>query len=398
MHHFDHLGLAQDALAGHVAIVTGGGQGIGREVSLALAGLGAKVVIAEISDTGAETERLIRAEGGSALYIHTDVSSESAVAELAERTRSTFGPASILVNNAIVAPVARVMELARGRGTIVNMVSTDAMHSMSAYIASKQGLVGLSQSLAAEVGDQGVRVVALAPGFVATPGLQEVGQKLAPRLGLSIEQFLNMPLHKGYEGAMPVEDAGAATAYLIAALADELHGEVVTGYDVLERAGVLPGPGTGKAPTAAVPYQLAGETSAHPTPGASLAACGRLQEVITQVAAEFGRLPIFIRPLARSGFKKKAILSVQDWGRALSDLANLLRAAESGGQPALATLTADLPRWDRLLAGLSRYCHDLPEETARFTRDEAMLREVARIAAERIALIRDLSNVLRRFV
>ncbi|MBF8283775.1 MAG: 3-oxoacyl-(acyl-carrier-protein) reductase, partial [Anaerolineales bacterium] len=107
----ERVGLARDALAGQVAVVTGGGRGIGREIVRAFAWLGARVVIAELSDDGLETERMVKEAGGQALFVKTDVSSEAEVAGLARRTREAFGPVNILVNNAILCPVAPVLEM-----------------------------------------------------------------------------------------------------------------------------------------------------------------------------------------------------------------------------------------------------------------------------------------------
>ena len=81
----DRLGLRSDNLTGKTAVVTGAGQGIGRELALALSRLGAAVVIAEIKDTGAEVESLIRAEGGRALFVKSDISDEDSVKALAEK-------------------------------------------------------------------------------------------------------------------------------------------------------------------------------------------------------------------------------------------------------------------------------------------------------------------------
>lgn len=186
----EQLGLRSDELAGRVAVVTGAGQGIGREVALALARLGARVVVADMNEmTGAETAELIRAAGGTATFVRTDVARESDVARLAMWTLADFGPAEILVNNAALSPVASLLEmepdlfdrvmavnlrgafltcrafvpgmLERKRGTIVNLVSADTMANMSAYIASKQGLVGFSQSLATELEHEHIRVIAV---------------------------------------------------------------------------------------------------------------------------------------------------------------------------------------------------------------------------------------------
>jgi NAD(P)-dependent dehydrogenase (short-subunit alcohol dehydrogenase family) len=334
-------GLARNTLNKQVAIVTGAGRGIGRETARALAWLGAKVVVAEWNDVlGTETRELIQREGGEALFIHTDVSDSDSIKELAAKTHKAFRTVDILVNNAILCPAASVTEmevdlwdkvlavnlrgtfltcktflpemLAKKHGTIVNMISTEAMSGLSAYIASKQGIAGFSQSLALEVEGQGVCVIPFGPGMVDTPGIRSVAPDLAPRLGMSEEQFLAVPLHPAFDGLMPVEYAGAATAYLIAKLADESHGEIVTGYEVLERAGVIAPPGIGEQAPA---LSQAGEV---PFIGEGVdldlqSLCEQFAEMIVATEAEFNKLPVFVRPLARSGFKGKAGQSLRDW-------------------------------------------------------------------------------------
>jgi NAD(P)-dependent dehydrogenase (short-subunit alcohol dehydrogenase family) len=216
-------GLQRDALSGQVAVVTGAGRGIGREAACALAWLGAPVVIAELDeDHGLETSRTISVQGGEALLVRTDVSDPGSVAALAQEANAAFGPVNILVNNAIYLRHAPVVEmsledwdrtlavnlrgafltcreflpamLAKKAGVIVNMISAEAMPGLSAYIASKQGITGFSQSLALEVHGAGVAVVAFAPGMVDTPGLRSVAGGLAPALGMSAEQFLGFSL------------------------------------------------------------------------------------------------------------------------------------------------------------------------------------------------------------
>ncbi len=119
------------------------------------------------------------------------------------------------------------------------MVSAEAMPGLSAYIASKQGIVGFSQSLDLEVEASNIQVIAFAPGMVDTPGIRASAPALAPLLGMTEEQFLTTPLHAAYDGLMPPEHAGVATVYLVARLAKEAHGQVINGYEVLEKAGVL---------------------------------------------------------------------------------------------------------------------------------------------------------------
>lgn len=398
-------GLRDDALAGQVVVVTGAGRGIGCEAARALASLGARVVIAEVDESsGRKVEVSIRDAGGDALFVRTDVSDAASVAALAEQVHAACGAVSILINNAVFIREAAVVEMSlddwdrtlavnlRGTflvcraflpdmlsakcGTIVNMVSTEAMPGLAAYIATKQGVVGFSQSLALEVGEHGVRVIPYGPGMVDTPGIRSVAAGLAPRLGMSEAQFLSVPLHPAFDSLMPAEYAGVGVAYLVAELADEFHGEMVTGYTVLERAGLIETPGVQESTAPASGPQV---------PGEALDLSRRLQEIIAQTEVEFGRLPAFVRPLARGGFKGKAGQSLQDWTRTAAALAAQL---EQG------VLLPDAARPRSLLDKLVTYYEGVPAETARFTKDAETLRAVEETSRERIAVIRALTAAL----
>ncbi|MEW6651740.1 MAG: SDR family oxidoreductase [Chloroflexota bacterium] len=398
----NHSAFSGVSLRGQVALVTGAGRGIGRETARALARLGARLVIAELDlVSGDETASLIRRAGGEAIFVPTDVSNPDAVAALAARTHAAFGVLDILVNNAILCPVAPLVEmelglwdrviavnlraafltcktflpemLARNRGVIVNMISSDAMPGLAAYIASKQGLNGFSQSLALEVGGQGVRVIPFGPGMVDTPGIRAAAPALAPCLGMSEAQLLSVPLHPAFDGLMPVEYAAAAAAYLIAVLADEYHGDPVNGYTVLERAGIIPAaaPPPGDAPAPAESFA---------PPAADLPGLlDALFQVLLETEAEFASLPVFARPLARSGFKSKAGASLTDWQR-------LIDSTRAGVSPA-----ADLPA---RLNKLAAYYRGVPAETARFTRDRELLRSVEQLCCRRVELIESLAHSL----
>jgi len=416
------LGLARESLAGQLAVVTGAGRGIGRAVALALAALGAEVAVAELANSGAETEAALRAAGGRGFWIRTDVSDSASVAHLVAEAPG----AGILINNAILCPVAPVLEmdvalwdrvmavnlrgtfltcqaylpgmLAAGRGTIVNMVSTDAMANLSAYIASKAGIAAFSRSLAAEVGEGGVHVVALAPGFVDTPGLREAAAGLAPRLGLTPEGFLRFSPHAAYAGAMPAADAAAATAYLVARLAADYHGEQVTGYQVLERAGYLATATETAAPsTTAAPESTAGSgsTAAPDAPAASaLALCERLAAFLADTEADFARLPIFVRPLARGAFRQRTGHDGREWREWATALAAQLKGLAGGDAAGAAELHHSAAQSVEGLGRLAAYYQAAPAETARFTKDEAMLSEVRRIMAVREATTRSLQAAL----
>ena len=260
--------------------------------------------------------------------------------------------------------------LAKKQGIILNMVSTDAMPGLSAYIASKQGITGFSQSLDLEVYSGGVRVIPFAPGMVDTPGIRSVAQGLAPRLGLHTDQFLTLSLHAGYDGLMPAEHAAAATVYLAAHLADEFHGQVVNGYEVLERAGLL-------QTSLEQPIIL----------GQQQKASGNLDDLLKSLSAilletddEFNQLPIFVRPIARQGFKNKSGKSISDWQRQISSL-----SVPETAIPAILT---------KQLQALILYYQDVPKETSRFFRDEQVLQEMTDICCQRIAVIEELAKLI----
>jgi hypothetical protein len=167
---------------------------------------------------------------------------------------------------------------------------------------------------------------------------------------------------------MPAEHAGAAAVFLALRLADEFHGSVVNGYEVLERAGFLK-----KTELAS------GETRLQEPGSTSLAeALEVVARIIDETGKEFDRLPVFVRPIARAGFKSKSGMSGEDWKRALA-------AAREGRVHS--GLGASLEK-------LGGYYEAVPGETARFTRDKDLLAEVAKTCDDRIAAIRRLKSLV----
>jgi 3-oxoacyl-[acyl-carrier protein] reductase len=183
-----------------VAIVTGGASGLGKTFCLALAQEEAKLVVADIKEKEAEqTASEIKARGGRAISIKTDVTSEAATLAMAKETIKQFGKIDILVNNAaLVFGITRkpfteippdewdkLMTVnlkgaflcsravfpqmkKQGKGKIINLTSETAFTGsryMVHYVTSKGGIVSFTKALAVEVGQYGIRVNAIGPGF-----------------------------------------------------------------------------------------------------------------------------------------------------------------------------------------------------------------------------------------
>jgi NAD(P)-dependent dehydrogenase (short-subunit alcohol dehydrogenase family) len=194
-----------DEFQGKVALVTGGTSGIGRAAALAYAKEGARVVVAgRRAAEGEETVRLVRAQGGEAIFVTTDVSQAAQVKELVDRTMQKFGRLDFAFNNAGVEqqPTSlleqdeetydRVMNinvkgvwlsmkyeipamLKTGGGSIVNTSSSlgvVAMPGIEIYAASKHAVIGLTKSAAVEFSKQGIRVNAVLPAAIETDMLE----------------------------------------------------------------------------------------------------------------------------------------------------------------------------------------------------------------------------------
>ncbi|HUQ08148.1 MAG TPA: glucose 1-dehydrogenase [Kofleriaceae bacterium] len=213
-----------------VALVTGAGSGIGRDIAYQLAGEGARVVVSDINDAGGEeTVAQIRARDGHAFYHRADTSRPRDNEALVAAAVKQFGGLHVAVNNAgIGGPQALAGEypldgwdkviainlsgvfygmryqipamLSSGGGSIVNIASIlgqVGFRNSPAYVAAKHGVVGLTRAAALDYGTQKVRINAVGPGFIRTPlvekslsaeALQHLeGQHAMNRLGESTE-------------------------------------------------------------------------------------------------------------------------------------------------------------------------------------------------------------------
>ncbi|MGK2852019.1 MAG: SDR family NAD(P)-dependent oxidoreductase [Candidatus Limnocylindrales bacterium] len=195
-------------LADKVTIITGAGGGMGRVAARMFAAQGAKVVVAEFSETaGQETVDLIKADGGEATFVKVDVSKDADAKGMVDHAVATYGRLDCLYNNAGIMPEAdhsvtdtevdvwdAVMAVnvrgvylgckyaipamqAGGGGSIINIASFVAILGCSvpqdAYTASKGAVLSLTRSLAVQFGPDGIRTNAICPGPIETPLLMD---------------------------------------------------------------------------------------------------------------------------------------------------------------------------------------------------------------------------------
>ncbi len=228
---------AADRITGRTALVTGGGNGLGRTIALALCRRGARVIVAgRTQSTLGETAVLASASGYEVRTAIVDVADPASVAllqaELADET------VSILINNAgVPGPVAALVDvepaewddvfainvrgvylvcraflpamIARGAGDVINLASVSGKRPLARrtpYCASKMAVIGLTTTLAAEVGPLGVTVNSLSPGPVRGPRMDRNMRLESERLGITVEEATGQFVSRAALGRMLEED------------------------------------------------------------------------------------------------------------------------------------------------------------------------------------------------
>ncbi len=233
-----------------VAVVTGGGGGIGEAYAKALAKEGAAVVIAELNaDGGQRVAREVEEAGGRSLFVQTDVSSEESCLAMGEAAIATFGGVDFLVNNAAIyggmelhslltVPVdyyknfmavnmdgcilatraVHASMASRGGGAIVNQSSAAAWMGAGYYGIAKLAMHAITHSLARELGPKGIRVNAIAPGPTDT----EATRKIVPEF-IRDQILSSMPISR----MGTVDDMVGAALFLLSDDASWITGQIL---------------------------------------------------------------------------------------------------------------------------------------------------------------------------
>ncbi|MEW6131033.1 MAG: SDR family NAD(P)-dependent oxidoreductase [Acidobacteriota bacterium] len=248
-------------LQAQVALITGGGKGIGRAIARLFASEGAKVVVNGTDQTAIESvAKEINESGGQAIAYPADIADEALVKQMVETTVKEFGKLDILVNNSgIAGPTAAVVDVSRDEwdrtlainltgamlcakyalpnmierrsGTVINITSVGGLGGYayrSPYCASKWAMIGLSKTIALEAGPYGITANAIAPGPVRGPRIDAVIQKRAEAIGKSFEE-----VEREYTGQTALkrmvenEDIAEMALFLASAAGRNITGEVI---------------------------------------------------------------------------------------------------------------------------------------------------------------------------
>ncbi len=233
-------------MTGKTTIVTGGSQGIGRAISEFLAGKGSHIAIFDVLD-GADVVRAIEATGVKARFFQVDVTDYQAVEKGIESVKSDLGDIDNLVNNAGITrdklllrmteddwdrvirinlkgvfncTKAVLRHMLRRGGSIVNIASITGLMGnagQSNYAASKAGIIGFTKSIAKEYGERGIRVNAVAPGFIRTDMTAVLDEKYRETMVKSV------PLRREGE---PL-DVARVVYFLLSDYSSYITGEVI---------------------------------------------------------------------------------------------------------------------------------------------------------------------------
>jgi NAD(P)-dependent dehydrogenase (short-subunit alcohol dehydrogenase family) len=258
-------------LTDQVAVITGGANGLGEGVAMSMARFGAHIAIVDIdAERGERVAAAVRALGRQALFVAADATDSTQLVAAIERVHQQFGRIDILMNNvggvrrvafvdqserswrkhidlnfvsmlSATQAAAKLMIAGKRGGTILNVASSEALRAapgFAVYAACKAAMVSFSRSMALELADHGIRVHALAPDMIETPGLKPYFDAANPAEIAARDRYI--PL--GRLGT--TEEFGAVAVFLCSKMSSYL-----TGLTIPVDAGALASSGWTRSPT-----------------------------------------------------------------------------------------------------------------------------------------------------
>jgi NAD(P)-dependent dehydrogenase (short-subunit alcohol dehydrogenase family) len=382
-------------LAGRVAIVTGAGRGIGRETARVLARVGASVVVAEIDDAGQDTVDLILSEGGTAIFVRTDVGDPASMARLADRTRSELGHADIVVNNAATFVIKPLLDqdsddwerqlavnlggaysairlfvpamVERRHGVMVFLGSAEGMPYIGAYSATKAALRSLSASLGAELGaDAGVSTYLFGPGMVDTPGGRMAFEVIAGMHHMTFDEFVAFSAPGGVLASAEASATGLVGTILNA---PDFHGDETDHVAGLGRIGLdADGRPLGEDSSTAPPAPAGRADPATVTRNRAIEA------IIETTISDIAGASMFARPMLRRGFRQATGMTPEEFLERARGSTAALEAGTFGGAAAEAYV-ADLQRLGELLESQTTMFRNWERDPAKLESGLAALAE-----------------------
>jgi NAD(P)-dependent dehydrogenase (short-subunit alcohol dehydrogenase family) len=363
------FGLSQETLAGETIVVTGAGGGIGYEAARALLWLGANVIIAEIDqNTGQQAAQALGDEFNPerVLFVQTDVGEQESVQNLAVRSLLRFGKVDVVVNNATIAVLGTVLEvpierwddsyhvnmrgpvlmaqvflpgmIERGHGSFLCVSSTGTAY-LGGYETFKAAQVHLANTLDAELEGTGVNVLTIGPGLVMTDTARQAVMELAPRMEMSLDEFMKM----NHGAILTVEEAGVGFA-LAVVFAERFRGQEISSMQALRAADINFG-------TAAPEVKA---ISSQEERDRKLALCQAVRKTLEEQSQGWKQRSIFERQWVLRDFKKTAGMPVEEWLELLTRFEKSIQAGIPTTAPPLSRLASYYNRLAELAKGYEK--------------------------------------------